>query len=88
MEGRPPPNLSDPAELAAYRRELRDVVRGLRLGSVGVTIFGAAIALLRAQVWPAIPVLVPLVVIALGVMLMITAIAFRTAYHARRMRGD
>ena len=48
MEGRPPPNLSDPAELAAYRRELRDVVRGLRLGSVGVTIFGAVIALLRA----------------------------------------
>jgi hypothetical protein len=37
--------------------------------------------------WPAIPLLVPVVVIALGVMLMITAMAFRVAYHARRMRG-
>jgi len=88
MENRPPPNLKDPAEFAAYRRELRDVVRGLRLGSVGVTIAGAAIALLRATMWPAIPLLVPLVILALGVTLMITAIAFRTAYHARRMRGD
>ena len=88
MESRPPPNLSDPAELAAYRTELRRVVRGLRYGSVGVTIAGAVMALLRAKLWPAIPMLVPVVVIALGVMLMITAIAFRTAYHARRMRGD
>jgi heme/copper-type cytochrome/quinol oxidase subunit 2 len=88
MESRPPPNLSDPAELAAYRKELREVVRGLRYGSVGVTLAGAAVALARAKVWPAIPVLVPVVVIALGVMLMITAMAFRAAYHARRMRGD
>ena len=88
MDSRPPPNLSDPAEFAAYRQELRQVVRGLRLGSVGVMILGAVTALLRAKVWPAIPMLVPLVVITLGVTLMITAIAFRTAYHARRMRGD
>jgi hypothetical protein len=88
MDSRPPPNLNDPAELAAYRRELRDVVRGLRLGSVGVTILGAVIALVRAKVWPAISLLVPAVVIALGATLMITAIAFRTAYHVRRMRGD
>lgn len=63
-------------------------MRGLRYGSVGVTLAGAAIALARTKLWPAIPVLVPIVAIALGVMLMITAIAFRTAYHARRMRGD
>lgn len=88
MEQRPPPNLNDPAEFAAYRQELRQVVRGLRIGSAGVTIVGAVLALLRAKVWPAIPLLVPLVVIALGVTLMITAIAFRTAYHVRRMRGD
>lgn len=88
MENRPPPNLNDPAELAAYRQELRQVVRGLRYGSIGVTIVGAVIALLRAKVWPGMPILVPLVVISLGVTLMITAIAFRTAYHARRMRGD
>lgn len=88
MEHRPPPNLNDPVELAAYRRELRQVVRGLRLGSVGVTILGALLALLRAKLWPALPMLVPVVVVALGVTLMITAIAFRAAYHVRRMRGD
>jgi hypothetical protein len=88
MESRPPPNLSDPAELAAYRTELRRVVRGLRYGGVGVTLAGAGVALARAKLWPAVPVLVPVVVIALGVMLMITAMAFRAAYHARRMRGD
>lgn len=88
MESRPPPNLSDPAEFAAYRKELREVVRGLRYGSVGVTLAGAGVGLARAKLWPAIPLLVPVVVIALGVMLMITAMAFRVAYHARRMRGD
>ena len=87
MEGRPPPNLSDPHELAAYRRELRGVARGLRFGGVTVTLVGALIALARAKLWPAIPVLIPIVVVALGVMLMITAIAFRTAYHKQRMRG-
>lgn len=88
MDIRPPPDLSDPTEFAAYRQELRQVVRGLRYGSVAVMIVGAAIALMRATLWPTIPVLVPVVAIALGVTLMITAIAFRTAYHVRRMRGD
>ena len=32
MEGRPPPNLKDPLELAAYRRELRGVASGVRWG--------------------------------------------------------
>jgi len=88
MENRPPPNLSDPAEFAAYRRELRDVVRGVRYGGIGLALIGAGVAGLRAWVWPAIPALAPLMVIALALMLMITAIAFRTAYHARRMRGE
>lgn len=88
MEGRPPPNLKDPLELAAYRRELRGFARGVRWGGVAITIVGTVIAALRALVWPAIPELIPMVVIAWGALLMLTAIALRTAYHARRMRGQ
>jgi len=87
MEGRAPPNLKDPVELAAYRRELRGVARGVRSGGVGITLAGTVIAALRAWAWPAMPVLVPLVVIAWGTLLMLTSIALRTAYHARRMSG-
>ena len=37
--------------------------------------------------WPTIPALIPMVVVAWGMLLMLTAIALRMAYHARRMRG-
>jgi hypothetical protein len=87
MEGRPPPNLKDPLELAAYRRELRGVASGVRWGGIGITLIGAVIAALRAWAWPAIPVLIPMIVVAWGMLLMLTTIALRIAYHARRMRG-
>lgn len=87
MEGRSPPNLKDPLELAAYRRELRGVASGVRRGGIGITLIGAVMAALRAWAWPAIPALVPMVVVAWGMLLMLTAIALRMAYHARRMRG-
>lgn len=87
MEGRPPPNLKDPGDLAAYRRELRGVASGVRWGGIGVTLVGAVIAALRAWAWPGIPALIPLIVVAWGMLLTLTAIALRTAYHARRMRG-
>jgi hypothetical protein len=84
MEGRPPPNLKDPGDLAAYRHELR----GVRWGGIGITLVGAVVAALRAWAWPAIPALIPLIVVAWGMLLMLTAIALRMAYHARRMRGQ
>lgn len=87
MDGRPPPNLKNPVELAAYRRELRGVARGVRWGGIGITLAGTAIAALRAWTLPAISVLIPIVVISWGMLLMLTAIALRAAYHARRMRG-
>lgn len=87
MESRPPPNLKDPGELAAYRRELRGVASGVRWGGIGITLVGAVVAALRAWAWPAIPALIPMIVVAWGMLLMLTAIAIRAAYHARRMRG-
>ena len=87
MDGRPPPNLKDPSELAAYRHEQRGVASGVRWGGIGITLAGIAIAVLRAWTLPAISVLIPIVVISWGMLLMLTAIALRAAYHARRMRG-
>lgn len=87
MEGRRPPNLKDPLASAAYRRELRGVASGVRLGGVGITLIGAIVAALRAWAWPGIPVLIPMILVAWGLLLMLTAIALRMAYHARRMRG-
>ena len=88
MESRPPPNLKDPVEFAAYSRELRGVASGVRWGGIGITLIGAVVAALRAWAWPAIPALIPMIVVAWGMLLMFTAIALRTAYHARRMRGQ
>jgi hypothetical protein len=87
MESRPPPNLKDPLELAAYRRELRGVASGVRWGGIGITLIGTVVAALRAWAWPAIPALIPMIVVAWGMLLMLTAIALRMAYHARRMGG-
>lgn len=87
MEGRARPNLKAPVEFAAYRRELRGVARGVRWGGIGITLTGAVIAASRAWAWPAMPVLVPLVVIVWGTLLMLNAIALQTVYHVRRMRG-
>ncbi|MDH7973101.1 hypothetical protein QH494_13010 [Sphingomonas sp. AR_OL41] len=81
---RPPPNLNDPAELAAYRRELRALVPWVRYTGMALALLGAAIAVL----WPQLPGALPLAVIALGFAMMVAAIGIRTRYHARRMRGD
>ncbi|MBN8806698.1 MAG: hypothetical protein J0I47_00450 [Sphingomonas sp.] len=88
MDRRPPPNLNDPTERIAYRQELRRIARGVRYGGVAITLAGVALALLRAKLWPHVPSVAVIVVIALGALLMLTAIALRTAYHAARMRGD
>ncbi|MES2097423.1 MAG: hypothetical protein V4459_11760 [Pseudomonadota bacterium] len=82
-----PPNLNDPAELAAYRQELRGVARGVRLSGVTLAVVGALIAIARAWWMPSIPKLVTLIVIAAAVMLMLTGVALRAAYHKHRMAG-
>jgi uncharacterized membrane protein len=88
MASRPPPNLSDPVELTAYRQELRGVARGVRSGGVLLAVLGAIAAAVRAWALPTIPALVPLVIVALAALLMLTGIALRTAYHVRRMKRD
>ena len=81
---RPPPNLADPAERAAYRRELRALVPWVRYTGIALALAGAALAVLEPR-WPGA---IALVVVACGFALMVAAIVIRTRHHARRMRGE
>ncbi|RYD51568.1 MAG: hypothetical protein EOP60_10730 [Sphingomonadales bacterium] len=82
-----PPNLKDPAERAAYARELRGVARGVRLAGLWLAAAGAGLMVARRFDWVAVPLWVVFTVLGLGAMLMVTGIAARARYHALRMRG-
>ncbi len=81
---RPPPNLADPAERAAYRRELRGLVPWVRYTGMALALLGAGIAVLEPT-WPGA---IALVFIACGFAMMVAGIGIRTRYHKHRMRGD
>jgi len=83
-----PPNLNDAGERAAYARELRAIARPIRLMGVGLAIAGALLAALQRTRYPAIPTVLPLVLIGLGALHMLAAVAVRMKYHQRRMKGD
>jgi uncharacterized membrane protein HdeD (DUF308 family) len=82
-----PPNLKDPAERAAYRRELAEVARGTRVSGIIVAAIGAILVLLHRRELLAVPLWLAASVVGAGLMLMITGIAARTRYHQLRMRG-
>ena len=81
---RPPPNLADPVERAAYRRELRGLVPWVRYTGTALALLGAGIAVIEPQ-WPGA---IALAIIALGFAMMVAGIGIRTRYHKRRMRRD
>jgi len=83
-----PPDLTDPAERAAYARELRAIARPVRLMGVALAVAGALLAALQRTRYPAIPTVLPLVFLALGALHMLAAVAVRLKYHQRRMKGD
>ncbi|AOH86892.1 hypothetical protein AWL63_17200 [Sphingomonas panacis] len=83
-----PPDLSDPAQRAAYARELRAVARPVRLMGVALAVAGALLAALQRTRYPAIPTVLPLVLLSLGALHMLAAVAVRLKYHQRRMKGD
>ena len=82
-----PPNLTDPAERAAYKAELKQIARPLRMGAVWLAVLGALLAALRAKMLP-MPIAVPAAVLGLAFFLMVLGITVRVKYHQRRMRGD
>ena len=81
---RMPPNLADPAERAAYRRELRGLVPWVRYTGMGLAVVGAGVAVLKPE-WPGA---IALAIIGFGFAMMVAGIGIRTRHHARRMRGD
>ena len=81
------PNLSDPAERAAYRRELQGVARPIRYTGVSFAVLGVVLALIRRLWFPDLPAIVPIAALGLGVLNMIAGIILRTRYHQARMRG-
>lgn len=84
---RPIPNLNDPEERRAYRRELLGVSKGLRRSGVALAVLGSALILVNAY-WLPVPNIVTLAAIVAGFALMILGIGARTRYHKRRMRGE
>ena len=75
------PNLEDPAELAAYRRELRQLHKAWRWAGLAIVLAGIVLMLTRDQFdYLSISLLV------LGWAILIGVIFQRTRYHRRRMR--
>ena len=81
------PNLSDPAERAAYRRELQGVARPIRYTGISFALLGVGLAIIRRLWWPDLPEIIPIAAIALGAVNMVAGILIRTRYHQARMRA-
>lgn len=82
-----PPNLDDPAERAAYRRELQGVARPIRYTGLSFALLGVLLALIRRLWFPDLPAIVPIAALGFGVLNMVAGIVLRTRYHQARMRG-
>lgn len=85
-----PPNLSDPAARAAYKTELRGLARGWRLLGFLLIVGGVAGQFyLRGEgIESGAPWAASWTAIALGWVIFIAIIAYRTGYHKARMTGQ
>lgn len=83
-----PPDLRDPVQRAAYQRELRAIARPIRLTGVALLVAGAALAVVQRLWFPALPTVIPLVLLGMGALHMVGAVAARLKYHQRRMKGE
>ena len=84
---RPIPDLRDPEQRRADRRELMQVARGFRRTGVALAMLGSALILVNAY-WTPVPNIVALAAIVAGFALMLFGIGARAKYHKRRMRGE
>ena len=81
-----PPDLSDAAQSAAYRRELSGIGERMRRWGIGLALAGALLVLAHRK-GVAVPLWLGVGVIGIGVLVLIAAISTRAAYHRLRMRG-
>ena len=82
-----PPNLGDPAERAAYRRELQGVARPIRYTGVSFALLGVVLAVVQRSWVPQMPTAIPMAAVSLGVLNMLAAVAIPTRYQQQRMKG-
>lgn len=80
------PDLEDPAQRAAYHRELRGVARPMRRWGIGISLAGALLVLAYRK-GLAVPLWIGAGVLGIGVLVLIAAISTRATYHRLRMRG-
>ena len=76
------PNLDDPAERAAYRRELIGLYRPWRWLGLAIVVGGVALMFIRDGQFDAWSI----GLLAVGWAILIGVIVQRTRYHRRRMR--
>lgn len=84
------PDLSNPAARAAYKTELRGLARRWRLLGFALILIGVAVQFyIRSEgVEGAAPAAASWAMIALGWVIFIAIIAYRTGYHKARMVQD
>ena len=79
------PDLNDPAQRAAYRKELSGIGLRMRRWGIGLSLAGALLVLgFRRGL--AVPLWLGVGVLGAGLLVLIAAISTRAAYHRLRMR--
>ena len=82
------PDLSTEEGRAAYRKELRDVARPIRLGGLALILLAAVVVVVTSRglfgVSPQL-VIVGYGMLAVGWVLVIAAVFIRTRHHKRRL---
>src|SRR3546814_17007361 len=81
------PDLRDPAQRRAYRRELMGVARTERYWGIFLAMVGIALLWMRRSGWWTVPEWLAPVAIGLGIVLMLIGIVRRMRPHRRRLRG-
>ena len=76
------PNLTDPEERAADKRELRRIYRGWRILGLAIACAGLVWLFVRGVGFDGVSI----TLLAVGWAILIGAIVARTRYHRRRMR--
>ena len=81
-----PPDLKDPVQNAAYRRELAGIGLRMRRWGIALSLIGALLVLAWRQNLP-VPLWLGVGVLGIGLLVLIAAISTRAAYHRLRMRN-
>ena len=85
MERAVPPDLNDPVQRAAYRRELRGVARPVRYLGMALALLALATAIARHRM-PDLPRAVPVFLLVVAALHLAAGVLLRARHHRMRMR--